>query len=94
MSATVGSTMAPTICGTEADRSENATLIHKISAELLSSPGSQCQFSTTQRKRYRNHYLNNICLLDIVVISSRSDAADDDDVNPLDNWLDIAPRIT
>lgn len=48
VSATVGS--APTICGTEADRSENATLIHKISADLLSTADSHSQF-TTLRKR-------------------------------------------
>lgn len=33
-------------CGTEADRSENATLIHKISADLLSSTGTRSQFNT------------------------------------------------
>lgn len=35
-----------TTCGTEADRSENATLIQKISADLLSSTGTRSQFNT------------------------------------------------
>lgn len=66
VSATVGVGTIATTCGTEADRSENATLVHKISADLLSvSNGSQSQF-TTLRKR-------------------------DDD--PLDDWLDMEPRI-
>lgn len=42
-----------TTCGTEADRSENATLIQKISADLLSSTGTQSQF-TTLRKTIQN----------------------------------------
>lgn len=59
-----------TTCGTEADRSENATLIQKISADLLSSTGTQSQF-TTLRKTMRN----------------------DDDDDPMVNWLDITPRV-
>lgn len=36
-----------TTCGTEADRSENATLIQKISADLLSNTtGTRSQFNT------------------------------------------------
>lgn len=42
-----------TTCGTEVDRSENATLIQKISADLLSSTGTTSQF-TTLRKTIRN----------------------------------------
>lgn len=38
-----------TTCGTEADRSENATLIQKISADLLSSADTQSQFNTFRK---------------------------------------------
>lgn len=38
-----------TTCGTEADRSENATLIQKISADLLSSTGTRSQFNTLRK---------------------------------------------
>ncbi|KAK5640711.1 hypothetical protein RI129_009258 [Pyrocoelia pectoralis] len=53
VSATVGCGTLCTIattCGTEADRSENATLIQKISAtDILSSTGSQSQFTTFRK---------------------------------------------
>ncbi|KAF5289725.1 hypothetical protein FQA39_LY03642 [Lamprigera yunnana] len=54
VSATVGSGMGTmgtigTTCGTEADRSENATLIQKISADLLSSTGTRSQFTTFRK---------------------------------------------
>ncbi|XP_031352970.1 uncharacterized protein LOC116177929 isoform X1 [Photinus pyralis] len=53
VSATVGCGTLGTIattCGTEADRSENATLIQKISAaDILSSTGSQSQFTTFRK---------------------------------------------
>lgn len=44
-------TLATTTCGTEADRSENATLIHKISADLLSSStaDTRSQFNTLRK---------------------------------------------
>ncbi|GLV34887.1 uncharacterized protein CBL_09367 [Carabus blaptoides fortunei] len=76
VSATVGGNNMGTLetiattCGTEADRSENATLIQKISADLLSSTGTQSQF-TTLRKTMIN----------------------DDDHDPMVNWLDITPRV-
>lgn len=38
-----------TNCGTEADRSENATLIQKISADLLSTTDTQSQFNTFRK---------------------------------------------
>ncbi|XP_017786883.1 PREDICTED: uncharacterized protein LOC108569731 [Nicrophorus vespilloides] len=51
VSATVGPNMGTlgTTCGTEADRSENATLIQKISADLLSSTGTPSQFNTLRK---------------------------------------------
>ncbi|KAK4874874.1 hypothetical protein RN001_014234 [Aquatica leii] len=54
VSATVGSGLGTigtiaTTCGTEADRSENATLIQKISADLLSSTGTRSQFTTFRK---------------------------------------------
>ncbi|CAG9857190.1 unnamed protein product [Phyllotreta striolata] len=50
VSATVGHTgTLGTTCGTEADRSENATLIQKISADLLSSTGTRSQFNTLRK---------------------------------------------
>lgn len=55
VSATVGGGTMGTIgtigttCGTEADRSENATLIQKISADLLSSTGTMSQFTTFRK---------------------------------------------
>lgn len=45
----LGSNTLPTTCGTEADRSENATLIQKISTDLLSSTGTQSQFNTFRK---------------------------------------------
>lgn len=51
VSATVVNNMGTlgTTCGTEADRSENATLIQKISADLLSSTGTRSQFNTLRK---------------------------------------------
>lgn len=54
VSATVGGIMGTlgtigTTCGTEADRSENATLIQRISADLLSSTGTRSQFTTFRK---------------------------------------------
>ncbi|CAH1959296.1 unnamed protein product [Acanthoscelides obtectus] len=51
VSATVVNNMGTlgTTCGTEADRSENATLIQKISAELLSSADTRSQFNTLRQ---------------------------------------------
>ncbi|KAJ8979967.1 hypothetical protein NQ317_013715 [Molorchus minor] len=51
VSATVVNNMGTlgTTCGTEADRSENATLIQKISADLLSSTGTRSQFNTIRK---------------------------------------------
>ncbi|XP_056636386.1 uncharacterized protein LOC130444990 [Diorhabda sublineata] len=51
VSATVVNNMGTlgTTCGTEADRSENATLIQKISADLLSSTGTRSQFNTLRQ---------------------------------------------
>ncbi|KAL3274219.1 hypothetical protein HHI36_015631 [Cryptolaemus montrouzieri] len=48
VSATVVNNMGTlgTTCGTEADRSENATLIQKISADLLSCTGTRSQTNT------------------------------------------------
>lgn len=51
VSATVGNNMGTlgTTCGTEADRSENATLIQRISADLLSSIDTRSQFNTLSK---------------------------------------------
>lgn len=50
VSATVSNNMGLlTTCGTEADRSENATLIQRISADLLSSIGTRSQFNTLRK---------------------------------------------
>nr|CAH7740085.1 unnamed protein product [Callosobruchus chinensis] len=51
VSATVVNNMGTlgTTCGTEADRSENATLIQKISADLLSSADTRSQFNTLRQ---------------------------------------------
>lgn len=51
VSATVVNNMGTlgTTCGTEADRSENATLIQKISTDLLSSTGTRSQFNTLRQ---------------------------------------------
>nr|XP_023025974.1 uncharacterized protein LOC111513981 [Leptinotarsa decemlineata] len=51
VSATVVNNMGTlgTTCGTEADRSENATLIHRISTDLLSSTGTRSQFNTLRK---------------------------------------------
>lgn len=38
-----------TTCGTEADRSENATLIQKISADILSTTDTHSQFNTFRK---------------------------------------------
>lgn len=60
MSATVGMNNTGTIattCGTEADRSENATLIQKISADLLSCTGTQSQFNTLRKSYVTLHLI-------------------------------------
>ncbi|KAJ8922918.1 hypothetical protein NQ315_001460 [Exocentrus adspersus] len=59
VSATVVNTMGTlgTTCGTEADRSENATLIQKISAELLSSTGTRSQFNTLRKSLVYVHFI-------------------------------------
>ncbi|KAL1488905.1 hypothetical protein ABEB36_014692 [Hypothenemus hampei] len=51
VSATVINNMGTlgTTCGTEADRSENATLIQKISADLLSTADTSSQFNTLRK---------------------------------------------
>ncbi|XP_066139774.1 uncharacterized protein [Euwallacea fornicatus] len=51
VSATVVNNMGTlgTTCGTEADRSENATLIQKISADLLSRVDTSSQFTTLRK---------------------------------------------
>lgn len=51
VSATVVNNMGTlgTTCGTEADRSENATLIQKISADLLSTADTRSQFNTLRK---------------------------------------------
>ncbi|KAH1016151.1 hypothetical protein HUJ04_007421, partial [Dendroctonus ponderosae] len=51
VSATVVNNMGTlgTTCGTEADRSENATLIQKISADLLSRADTSSQFNTLRK---------------------------------------------
>ncbi|KAK9887687.1 hypothetical protein WA026_000009 [Henosepilachna vigintioctopunctata] len=71
VSATVANNMGTlgTTCGTEADRSENATLIQKISTDLLSCTGTRSQTNT----------LRNF---------------EDDDLDPISNWMEIEPRIT
>ncbi|CAH1154634.1 unnamed protein product [Phaedon cochleariae] len=52
--------------GTEADRSENATLIHRISADRLSSNGSTSQFNTLRKSLMDDNIGTSTDWLDIV----------------------------
>ncbi|KAJ8963665.1 hypothetical protein NQ314_005456 [Rhamnusium bicolor] len=68
VSATVVNNMGTlgTTCGTEADRSENATLIQKISADLLSSTGTRSQFNTLRKSLVDDDIDSSSNWLDIV----------------------------
>ncbi|XP_076265189.1 uncharacterized protein LOC143199309 isoform X1 [Rhynchophorus ferrugineus] len=62
-----------TTCGTEADRSENATLIHKISADMISRVDTSSQFNTL-RKSLVDDDLESNNWLDIPRISTVSES--------------------
>ncbi|KAG5890180.1 hypothetical protein JTB14_014346 [Gonioctena quinquepunctata] len=68
VSATVVNNMGTlgTTCGTEADRSENATLIQRISTDLLSSTGTRSQFNTLRKSLVDEDLENSTNWLDMV----------------------------
>ncbi|CAG9773720.1 unnamed protein product [Ceutorhynchus assimilis] len=73
VSATVGT--LGTTCGTEADRSENATLIQKISADLLSRADTSSQFNTLRKSSLVDDDLeSNSNWMDIPRISTVSES--------------------
>lgn len=76
VSATVVNNMGTlgTTCGTEADRSENATLIHKISADLISRADTSSQFNTLRKSIVDDDLESNSNWLDIPRISTVSES--------------------
>ncbi|XP_050309417.1 uncharacterized protein LOC126745565 [Anthonomus grandis grandis] len=76
VSATVVNTIGTlgTTCGTEADRSENATLIQKISADLLSRADTSSQFNTLRKSIDDDDLESNSNWMDIPRISAVSEA--------------------
>ncbi|XP_066261602.1 mucin-2-like isoform X2 [Euwallacea similis] len=76
VSATVVNNMGTlgTTCGTEADRSENATLIQKISADLLSRVDTSSQFTTLRKALDDDDLESTSNWLDIPRVSTVSES--------------------
>lgn len=76
VSATVMNAMGTlgTTCGTEADRSENATLIHKISADLLSRADTSSQFNTLRKSLVDDDLESSSNWMDIPRVRTESES--------------------